>query len=101
MATSYQKLRRMLRQHIDQTIRTRNFKARNEIIVTGALVKSHKGRNISAERKVGEQLDSVHEETFAGSATGLTLVNGHNHLPPTRTDGRTLYKYGSVSMRFV
>ena len=48
----YQKLKTMVRQHIDQTIRTRNFKDRNERIETGVLVKSQKGRNVSTERKV-------------------------------------------------
>ena len=51
---SYQRLRTMVTQRIDQTTRTGNFKARNERIETGVLVKSHKGRNVSAERKVGE-----------------------------------------------
>ena len=53
-APSCQKLRNMVRQHVDQTISTRNFKARNERIETGVLVKGHKGRNVSAERKVGD-----------------------------------------------
>ena len=48
VAPSFQKLRKMVRQHIDQTIRRRNFKARNERIETGELVKSQKGRNVRA-----------------------------------------------------
>ena len=40
----------MVRQRVDPAIRTRNFKARNERFETGALVKSHKGRNVSADR---------------------------------------------------
>ena len=51
---SFQKLIRMGRQDIDQTIRTRNFKAQNERISTGVRVKSRTGRNVSAERKVGK-----------------------------------------------
>ena len=47
------KLRTTVRHHIDQTIRTRNFRARNERFETGALVKSN-GRHVSAERRVGE-----------------------------------------------
>ena len=39
----------MVRQHDDQMIRTRNFRARNERIETGGVVKSHKGRTISVE----------------------------------------------------
>ena len=51
---NYQRFKKMVNQHIDQTIRTRNFKARNERIETGVLVKSQKGRNVSVERNVGE-----------------------------------------------
>ena len=54
---SYAKLRRMVRQRffsIKNQKRTRDFKARNEIIVKGVLVMSQKGRNVSAERRVGE-----------------------------------------------
>ena len=36
-------------------IRMRNFKARNERIETGGLVKSHEGRKVSVERRVGER----------------------------------------------
>ena len=35
-------LKTMVRRHIDQMISTRHFKARNERIETGVLVKSHK-----------------------------------------------------------
>ena len=68
VAPSYQKFKRMVRQHSDQTIRTRNFKVWNEEFGTRALVKSRKGRIVSAERKVenafnGKQMDSVQKET--------------------------------------
>ena len=49
-----QRLRSVVRRHIDQNIRTRNFKARNERIETGSLVKSQQGREASVERKVGK-----------------------------------------------
>ena len=51
---SYQRLKTMVRRQKDHMIRTRNFKARNERIETGVLVKSHKGREVSVEGKVGE-----------------------------------------------
>ena len=47
---SYPRLKTMVRWHIDQTVRTRNFIARYERIVTGVLVKIHKGRMLSVER---------------------------------------------------
>ena len=52
--SSYQRLKTMVRRHIDQMIRTRNFRARNERIETGVLVKSHNGKNVSVERGMGE-----------------------------------------------
>ena len=51
---SYQRLNTMVRRHIVQMIRTRNFRARNERIETRMLVKSHKGKNASVERRMGE-----------------------------------------------
>ena len=45
----------MVRRHIDQMNGTCNFKARNERIETGVLVKSQKKRRkVSADRNVGE-----------------------------------------------
>ena len=41
---SYQRLKTMVRTHADQMIRTRNFRAPNERIETGVLVKRQKGR---------------------------------------------------------
>ena len=53
-ASSFQKLKTIIRQEIDQTIRTLNFRVRNVRFETGALLKRWTGRNVSAERKVGE-----------------------------------------------
>ena len=54
VSPSCQRLRTMVRQHVDQMMRTRNFKAWNERIQTGVVVKSHSGRKVSVERQVGE-----------------------------------------------
>ena len=51
---SYQRLETMVRRHIDQMIGTRNFKARNDRIQTGVLVKSQTREKVRVERKVGE-----------------------------------------------
>ena len=48
---SYPRSRTVVRQHIDQMTKTRNFKARNERIETVVLVKSHTERKVSVERK--------------------------------------------------
>ena len=62
----------MVRRHIDQMIRTRNFEARNERIETDVLVKSHTGRQSAWRGKwenavSGKQLDNVRKETHTVS----------------------------------
>ena len=51
---NYSRLKTTVRRHIDQTVRTHNFRAWNEIVEIGAVTKSQKGRRVSVERKVGE-----------------------------------------------
>ena len=51
---NYSALKTTVRRHIDQTMRTRNFRTRNEIVERGAVTKSKKGRKAVVERKVGE-----------------------------------------------
>ena len=67
-----------------QMVRTRNYKARNERIETGVLVKSHKGRKVSVESKVGE--------CFQWKATGqcsrgdsCSFSNGSNRGQPAQS----------------
>ena len=50
---NYSRLKSLVRRHMDQTMRARNFRARNEIVGGGAVTKSQKGRKVSVERKVG------------------------------------------------
>ena len=90
---SYQRWMKMVRQQIDETIRTRNFKARSERSGTGVSVKSHRGRNFQRGKK-NMRLLSVEgnwtvfeKESPVVLTTGLILVNGHNHpllLPKRR-----------------
>ena len=47
--TSYSGLKTSIRRDVDQTMMTRNFRARNDIVERGAVTKSQ-----NAERKVGE-----------------------------------------------
>ena len=68
---SYQRLRTMVRQHIDQT-RTRNFKARNERIETGVLVKRYKG--------IKEETSSLREE-WESAFSGKQLENVRKEAP--------------------
>ena len=47
----YQKLKTMVKRHLDRRIRTRNLHARNERMQTEVLVKTRKGKNVSVDRK--------------------------------------------------
>ena len=51
---SYSRLKTTVRRHIDQTMWTRNFRARSEIVGRGAVTKSQKGKKACVERKVRE-----------------------------------------------
>ena len=51
---SYSRLKTSVRRHIDQTMRTKNFRGGKEIVERGAVTKSQKGRKVSVERRVGE-----------------------------------------------
>ena len=51
---SYSRPNIAVRRHSDQVMRTRNFRARNEIVERGTVTKSHKGKKVNAERRVGE-----------------------------------------------
>ena len=78
---SYQKFKAMIRRHIDQMIRTGNFKARNERIETDVFVK--KGEKSALRGKSdnaisGEQLYGVQQETLAVSVTKEHLDEKHN-----------------------
>ena len=63
---SYSRLKTSVSRHIDQMVRTRKFKARNERIETGVIIKSQQWRKVSVERKVGER--------FQWKATGHCLT---------------------------
>ena len=51
---SCSRLRTSVRVHIDPTMRTRNFRVRNEVVERGSVTKSQKGKEAFVERKVGE-----------------------------------------------
>ena len=96
----YQKFKEIARQHVDQTIRTSNFKARNERIEKGASVKSQrKGENVSVEeRKLGEYYqwkatwqcskeDSCRSNHGSRSGQGAQSSSSSSEVS-TQTDGR-------------
>ena len=85
---SYQRLKTMVTRHIDQMIGTRNFKARNERIDTGVLVKSQKGKSQRGKENGSEkQMDSVQEETLA---IVLSCSERHRHRLPEESPRKAL-----------
>ena len=50
----YQRLEASVRLHVDQTMRTRNFRARNETVERDAITKGRKRKRVYVETKVGE-----------------------------------------------
>ena len=84
---SHSRLKTTVRRHIDQTMRTRNFRARNEVVERGAVIKSQKGRKANVERNVGKtisgkQLDSVRKETHVGSVMETDTIRDKKDSRP-------------------
>ena len=69
---SYSRLKTSVKLHIDQMMRTRNFRARNEVVERGSVTKSQKQRKPSLRGKrksvfSGRHMDNVPEETHVVS----------------------------------
>ena len=92
-------LRTVVRQHIDHMISTRNFKARNERIETGVLVKSHEERNVSVEREKSGRMLSLESNWTVFEREPCSFNHGSypdqgaqspssNSRTPIQTDGQ-------------
>ena len=51
---NYHKSKTAVKLHIDQMMRTRNFRVRSDVVETGSVTKSQKRKKACVERKVGE-----------------------------------------------
>ena len=111
VAPSYQKFRKMVRQHVDQTIRTRNFQTRNERIETEVLVNGQKGRKGSAERKVGDcsqwkangqcsKADSCSFNHGSRSGQRARSSSSTSKAPSTRSESFGIERQKTVSKLF-
>ena len=49
---NYSQLKTAVKLHIDQMVRTRNFRVRNDVVERGAVTKSQEGKKADVERKV-------------------------------------------------
>ena len=73
------------RLHIDQTMRTRNFRVRNEVVERGAVTKSQKGKKAYVERKVGER---IQEKAEGQCSKGDSCSFSHDRASGNRCDLR-------------
>ena len=70
---SNSRLKTTVKLHIDQMMRTRNFRARNEVAERGAVTKSQKGNKAQVERKVGECFQgTAHGQYSKGASCSLS-----------------------------
>ena len=92
----------MVRQHVDQTTRTRNFTARNERIETGVLVKSQKRERRQRGKKSGRMFSVESERTVFKRrllqfkprvSFWSTGTISSTSQAPTQTDRKNPYKY--------
>ena len=99
---SYSRLKTSVGLHIDQTIRTRNFRVRNEVVERGAATKSQTGKKPFVERKVGECLPrisngqcstrdscSLSHELASGNSGGAQRRKGHSSSPAPNSKAKT------------
>ena len=91
----HSRLKTIVRRHVGQTMRTRNFRARNERVERGAVTKSRQGRKVIVERKVenaisGKQFDHVRMEKHAVSVMLVHL--GTEAIRDKKKDNRLLLR---------
>ena len=71
---NYSRLKTTVRRHIDQTVRTRNFRARNEIVERGAVTKSQKGKESQRGVESGRVLSVESNWTMFRKETHVVSV---------------------------
>ena len=98
----YQMLEASLRLHVDQTMRTRNFRARNDTVERGAITKGRKGKKAYVVTKVGEcfqskahgqrskgDLCSFIHESVSGNGYAAERGKGQSSSPAPDTKAKT------------
>ena len=96
----YQKLKTMVRRHIDQMIRTRNFKVRNERVETEVLIKTQTGKRSGLNWKAkgqcskGDARSFRHDDSKRGENTQSSSPAPR---PQTQNDGEAVvFQEGDV-----
>ena len=64
---------RSVKPHIDQMMRTRNFRVRSEVVERGSVTKSQKGKKAHVERKVRECVEwKAHGQCSKGDSCSFS-----------------------------
>ena len=105
--TSYLRLKTAVKLHIDQMMRTRNFRVRNDVVEREAVTQSQKGKKAYVERKVeecfqwkahgqcskGDSWSSSHDTTASGNSGKGQRRKGRSSFPhPKRRQRLTVKK---------
>ena len=94
---NYQQLQTAVKLRIDQMMRHRNFKARNDVVERGSVTKSHKGNKACVEKKVGECFQwKAHGQWTKGDSCSFS----HDPLASTKQDSSQRRKGRSSSPAF-
>ena len=101
--TSCLRLKTSVKLHVDQMMRTRNFRVRNDVVERGAHTKSSKGKKAYVERKVGEYFQwkahgdcskgysrsFSHDKLVQGDLSGGQRRKGRSSSPAPNSKART------------
>ena len=91
--TSYLRLKTSVKLHIDQMLRTRNFRVRNEVVERGSVTKSQKGKKAYEEMKV--------EECFQWKAHGQCSKIDSCSFSHDKTSTRRLVRWSETKRTIV
>ena len=89
---NYQQLKTAVKLHIDQMMRTRNFRVRTDVVERGSVTKWQKGKKANVERKVGECFQwKAHGQCSRGDSCSFThdLLDSGNKVKSQRRKGRS------------
>ena len=88
---NYQQLKTAVKLHIDQMMRTRNFRVPSDVVERGSVTKSQKGKKANDERKVGEgdSCSFSHDPRAPGNSGKGQRQKGRSPSPATHSKAKT------------
>ena len=75
--SNYHQLNTTVKLHIDPMMRNRNFRARNDVVEHGSVIKSQEGNKADVERKVGE---CFHLKAHGQCSKGDSCTSSHDKI---------------------